>query len=399
MVAKKYILQALQYATITLVLAMITIVSARLLQGKNTALTGRLVSLQEQGIIPTLNISREQVTQGFTSPDNTHVIFAIPSGVRIPRITFFGGRDIDQTVRYWGYCFSGNEQANIDAGLTGSKIYDGQFFYSLAERKAQSERPKASDRNLLGILSDATAPKKAAPASIAEIFYGDHLCYVMTEKSLPSGLDLDGDHLNALRELTVGTNANIPDTDRDGIPDGDEVFVTKTDPRRIDTDDDGLSDSCEDKNKNGNLDDKETSPIAADTDRDDLCDGSGFAAGCPEPKRPYCYTNPEGKRECQNRPVGPAYGEDMNGNCQVDAGETNPRNAMTFGIADWYYKMNKFQKAATGGSTFTPTPTFPTQGAQSSLSSSLYFPIPLDGSELETEDPFPIPLTGSDTDA
>ena len=61
-------------------------------------------------------------------------------------------------------------------------------------------------------------------------------------------LDLDHDGLNALEEYRAGTDPRNPDTDGDGISDGDEVrgvrgFVTN--PLLADTDGDGIRDGTE----------------------------------------------------------------------------------------------------------------------------------------------------------
>ena len=57
--------------------------------------------------------------------------------------------------------------------------------------------------------------------------------------------DNDGDGLPDRAEFLFGTDPNNPDTDRDGISDGDEVNVYHTDPFKFDTDGDGFSDGDE----------------------------------------------------------------------------------------------------------------------------------------------------------
>lgn len=336
-----YVVQALKYATLTLLGIVVVIGAVAVMQNTKTdVLTGRLVSEQEQGIIPTMNFDQKRTNDGFVAPKDTHVIFTLPEGTRIPRITFFGGAETDKE-RYWGYCFSGNEVSNKAAGRTGPAMYDGQFFYSLGERLEKSKRPpQPAGSDLVGILRDAKRPaaQPEAPASIAEIFQGGKTCYVMSSVDLPAGMDADGDSLNNTTERELGLNISTPDTDGDGISDGGEYFLSKTDPHERDTDKDGLSDRCEDKNGDGNLDNLETSPLVTDTDRDGLCDGNGFAPSCPEPKQTVCYQTPANDRECTSRPSGPAFGEDMNQNCIVDEGETDPRNQKTSGRPDWDYK-------------------------------------------------------------
>jgi len=59
------------------------------------------------------------------------------------------------------------------------------------------------------------------------------------------GLDSDQDGLPDEQELQLGTDLNSIDTDNDGLFDGDEVLVYKTDPLNPDTDGDGFIDGTE----------------------------------------------------------------------------------------------------------------------------------------------------------
>ena len=78
--------------------------------------------------------------------------------------------------------------------------------------------------------------------------------------------DKDGDGLGKCDEEKWGTDPNNPDTDGDGLLDGEEVFQYKTDPLNPDTDGDGLSDGDE-------VHKYRTDPLKADTDGDGLSDG------------------------------------------------------------------------------------------------------------------------------
>ncbi|MBP5227429.1 MAG: hypothetical protein J6336_08590, partial [Kiritimatiellae bacterium] len=106
--------------------------------------------------------------------------------------------------------------------------------------------------------------------------------------------DADGDGLSNVEEFQKGTDPNNPDSDGDGMPDGWEVrqglnplngdgseteadldgdglsnlreFMFGSNPRKPDTDNDGLADGCE-------VDLYGTSPILADTDGDGMADG------------------------------------------------------------------------------------------------------------------------------
>jgi outer membrane protein OmpA-like peptidoglycan-associated protein len=83
----------------------------------------------------------------------------------------------------------------------------------------------------------------------------------------PNNPDTDGDGLKDGEEVfKYHTDPLNPDTDGDGIPDGNEVFKFKTDPLKADTDDDGLTDGEEILKYN-------TDPLRADTDGDGLTDG------------------------------------------------------------------------------------------------------------------------------
>lgn len=342
-----YIVHMLKYATLTLIgCGVIVGASALFRTTGNVPLAGRLTSPQERGIVPTMRFEEARAIEGFSAPADTHVIFTVPQGVRIPRVTFLGGPDYDEK-RYWGYCFSGNEAANKQKGYLGKKMYDGQFFYSIGERKAQVERPGVADNNLQGILDATTAKTPEASKSMAEIFYGGQTCYVMSSIILPVAIDSDGDDLNAKREQEFQTDPHRADSDGDGIPDGLEVFKTKTLPGDRDTDHDGLGDRCEDKNMDGQVQKDETSPLVNDTDRDGLCDGNGSSSGCPEPRQIACLTDATGERVCDSRPSSPIFGEDMNQDCHVQEGETDPKNPTTFGLPDWDYKWNLLQ-AQTG---------------------------------------------------
>jgi hypothetical protein len=56
----------------------------------------------------------------------------------------------------------------------------------------------------------------------------------------------------------------------------------KTSPLSVDSDLDGLRDNIEDVNQNGSIELKDTNPNNPDSDHDGLCDGDGYGGRCPE---------------------------------------------------------------------------------------------------------------------
>jgi hypothetical protein len=92
--------------------------------------------------------------------------------------------------------------------------------------------------------------------------------------------DSDGDGLTNLEEQNVGTDPNKPDTDNDGLLDGEEidengVQLLGTDPKKPDTDNDELLDGDEvngNPNAEGNARGQYTDPSNRDSDGDNIPD-------------------------------------------------------------------------------------------------------------------------------
>ncbi len=156
-----------------------------------------------------------------------------------------------------------------------------------------------------------------------------------------------------------------PDTDGDGLTDGQEILdntTMQTNPNSYDTDGDGLSDGQEDKNHNGIWpvfengkivmaqgasgkydivhDFKDTNPCAADTDND------GWDDSDPSEAFP-CALNPD--RACKANSGANCLDSDNDGLCDVyeEAFGTDPNNADTDGdhVKDgdevwWHVKNN-----------------------------------------------------------
>ena len=89
--------------------------------------------------------------------------------------------------------------------------------------------------------------------------------------------DTDSDGLDDEQELILGTDPINPDSDGDGLLDGEEVNNHLTDPLLADTDNDGLSDS-EEINRYG------TDPLNPDSDGDGASDGDEINRDGTNPK-------------------------------------------------------------------------------------------------------------------
>lgn len=109
----------------------------------------------------------------------------------------------------------------------------------------------------------AVAPPLAPPSE--EAVFGEQV-------------DLDADGLSAAQEQEAGTNPDNPDSDGDGLTDGDEFNVLKTAPLVADSDGDGLTDGDEVKVWR-------TDPLKSDTDGDGFPDGTEVRNGY-DPKGP-----------------------------------------------------------------------------------------------------------------
>jgi len=84
--------------------------------------------------------------------------------------------------------------------------------------------------------------------------------------------DRDDDGISDSLEKSYGTNLDSPDTDSDGVTDGDEMQKYRTNLKIADTDGDGLSDGEE-------INSYKTDPVKADTDNDGYSDGEEIGNG------------------------------------------------------------------------------------------------------------------------
>ena len=99
-------------------------------------------------------------------------------------------------------------------------------------------------------------------------------------KTNPLRADTDGDGIPDGEEVhKYHTNPTKMDTDGDGLTDGDEIFKYKTDPLKIDTDGDGLPDGDE-------VIKYKTDPLRVDSDGDGLSDWDEVKTYHTDPTNP-----------------------------------------------------------------------------------------------------------------
>jgi len=99
-------------------------------------------------------------------------------------------------------------------------------------------------------------------------------------KAVGGPLDSDRDGLPDEEEGKRGTDRLNPDTDSDGLKDGEEVYTYSTNPLNADTDNDLLKDGEEVKKY-------ETEPLVADTDEGGVIDGHEVLEDNTDPRKSH----------------------------------------------------------------------------------------------------------------
>ena len=127
--------------------------------------------------------------------------------------------------------------------------------------------------------NESTYATQTAEAELAQIVGATQTAaFNMTQAVVEGERDSDGDGLTDKQELEIGTDPNNPDSDHDGLSDGEEVLRRNTDPLNPDSDGDGLTDGAEVLEHN-------TDPLNPDTDNDKLNDGEEIRIGT-DPRNP-----------------------------------------------------------------------------------------------------------------
>ncbi len=209
-----------------------------------------------------------------------------------------------------------------------------------------------ADISLGGAFSSTTALNNYDDGNnTMDAYYNLGVGLTFTGESCSS--DKDNDGLGKCEEEKLGTSLRNPDTDGDGLTDGEEVRVYKTNPLLADTDLDGLSDFDEVKKY-------KTDPLKADTDGDGLNDGEEVLKYKTDPLNPD--TDNDGLKDgeevikYQTDPTkADTDGDGLNDGAEVLTYSTNPLNKDTDGdeLSDYdevmTYKSNPLVKDTDGG--------------------------------------------------
>ena len=149
-------------------------------------------------------------------------------------------------------------EAAIAAGKEGAIYIIAAFGDRVLD---PGETPEATESAATPAPTEASTPKASPEAKVAAT-----PAVTATAKPLAPSADEDRDGLLNGQEVTLGTDPYNPDSDGDGLTDGDEVQRYKTDPNKKDTDGDGIKDGDE-------VNKSKTDPTKKDTDGDGVSDG------------------------------------------------------------------------------------------------------------------------------
>jgi hypothetical protein len=149
----------------------------------------------------------------------------------------------------------------VNGGSPGTSLLGPDGTYSV------SDAPPADVS--VGDSGPPAAPVEAAPVEAAPADT------TASEPVATDSGDLDGDNYPDAAEYDLGLDPTNPDTDGDGVADGDELNIYGTDPTNWDTDGDGISDGDE-------LFNTRTDPLTWN-DASGAADGSGETAAAEAP--------------------------------------------------------------------------------------------------------------------
>lgn len=121
--------------------------------------------------------------------------------------------------------------------LAAASYFGYRYFAGIQSNKKAVENSVAEKNNV--------PPAQPMPQEWLKKYFGIDTC---SEPSCQPEADPDNDGLTNSKEAQYNTDPLSPDTDRDGLADGDEVLVYNSDPLVADTDGDGFEDGVEVRN-------------------------------------------------------------------------------------------------------------------------------------------------------
>lgn len=140
---------------------------------------------------------------------------------------------------YWAYTRWGVEGTDVES--SGGELTDIPIAApAVTEDETSLDAILAKDK----VVSATSTTSTLGAADTADL---SQVPVDMNNDKILFGEPVDGDKdgLDDIRERELGTNENRADTDGDGLSDGDEVLVFKTDPLNPDTDGDTYPDGKE----------------------------------------------------------------------------------------------------------------------------------------------------------
>ncbi len=231
-----------------------------------------------------------------------------------------------------------------------SEGWAGVFPLGIGTEIAISDEVLA-DISIGGAFTSTSALNNYDNGSALDNYYNIGVGLTFTGEGCSS--DRDNDGLGKCEEEELGTSPRNPDTDGDGLTDGEEVRVYKTNPLLADTDLDGLSDFDEVKKY-------KTDPLKSDTDGDNLNDGEEVLKYKTDPLD--TDTDKDGLKDGQevikyqtDPSKADTDGDGLNDGAEILTNLTNPLNKDTDGdeLSDYdevvTYKTNPLVKDTDGG--------------------------------------------------
>ncbi len=191
----------------------------------------------------------------------------------------------DEPIEAWTLSFEGNFDIT---NIWNAKLLSSENRSYETANQLWTTPIKAGETATFGISADKSATENISADNfvLTAVVIGESSLEKEPEISEPDDpwgdidfeLDTDNDGLPDYYEDIIETDKNEADTDGDGLSDSYEVMYLGTDPTKPDSDDNGINDGDEDPDKDGLTNAEEcklgTFPVSADTDGDGLTDGA-----------------------------------------------------------------------------------------------------------------------------